>query len=80
MLNYANLLGFAIDGQLVNLYVPDIRTNAGATTSRYVIALSTAPAENLVTEFLPDFARHIHLHVVVVQRIIDQVSRSGTSQ
>jgi hypothetical protein len=80
MLNYANLVGFAIDGQLVNLYVPGVHTNARATTSRYLIALGTAPAENLITEFLPDVARHVHLHVVVVQRIIDQISRSDAGQ
>ena len=78
MLNYGNLLGFAIDGQLQNFYVPGIQTNGGATTSRYLIGLSTAPADNLVTEFLPDIARHIHLRVVLVQRIIDQVAlRNG---
>jgi hypothetical protein len=80
MLNYANLVGFAIDGQFVNLYVPGVHTNARATTSRYFIALGTAPAENLITEFLPDVARHVHLHVVVVQRIIDQISRSDAGQ
>jgi hypothetical protein len=78
MLNYANLAGFAIDGQLENLYVPGFQTNAGATLSRYLIALGTAPAENLITEFLPDFARHIHLRVVLVQRIIDQVARTNS--
>ncbi len=78
MLNYGNLLGFAIDGQLENLYVPGIQTNGSATTSRYLISLGTAPADNLVTEFLPDIARHIHLRVVLVQRIIDQVAlRNG---
>lgn len=74
MLNYGNVLGFAIDGQLENLYVPGIQTNGGATTSRYFIGLGTAPADNLVTEFLPDVARHIHLRIVLVQRIIDQVA------
>ncbi len=78
MLNYGNLLGFAIDGQLENLYVPGIQTNGSATTSRYLIGLGTAPADNLVTEFLPDIARHIHLRIVLVQRIIDQVAlRNG---
>ena len=80
MLNYGNLLGYAIDGQLENFYVPGIQTNGGATASRYFIGLGTAPAVNLVTEFLPDFARHIHLRVVVVQRIIDQVARTNGAQ
>jgi hypothetical protein len=80
MLNYANLLGYAIDGQLENFYVPGVQTNASATVSRYLISLGTAPVDNLITEFLPDFARHIHIRVVLVQRIIDQVARREGNQ
>ena len=80
MLNYANLVGFAIDGQLSNFYVPGVQTNAGATASRYLIGLSTAPIDNIITEFIPDIARRIHVRVVLVQRIIDQVSRTESNQ
>jgi hypothetical protein len=76
MINYGNLLGYAIDGQLENFYVPGIQTNAGATTARYFIGLGTAPADNLVTEFIPDVARHFHFRVALIQRIIDQVART----
>ena len=78
MLNYATLLGFAIDGQLANMYVPGINTNASATASRYVIGLATAPIDNFITEFLPDVARRIHVRAVLVQRIIDQVARTDS--
>ncbi len=80
MLNYANLVGFAIDGQLSNFYVPGVQTNAGATASRYLIGLGTAPIDNIITEFIPDIARRIHVRVVLVQRIIDQVSRTESNQ
>jgi len=78
MINYGNLLGFAIDEQLENLYVPGIQTNGGATTARYFIGLGTAPADNLVTEFMPDVARHFHFRVALIQRIIDQVARTDS--
>lgn len=78
MLNYATLFGFAIDGQLANMYVPGVQTNAGATASRYVIGLATAPIDNFITEFLPDVARHIHVRAVLVQRIINQVARTDS--
>lgn len=78
MLNYATLIGFAIDDQFANMYVPRVRTNAKATASRYVIGLATAPIDNFITEFLPDVARRIHVHAVLVQRIIDQVARSDS--
>ncbi|HVU45867.1 MAG TPA: hypothetical protein VHD85_07070 [Terracidiphilus sp.] len=76
MLNYADLLGFAIDDQISNLYVPGRETNAEATASRYGIGLATAPIDNFITEFLPDVASHIHVQIVVIQRIINQVART----
>jgi hypothetical protein len=79
MLNYADLLGFGIDDEISNLYVPDRETDARATASRYGIALATAPIDNFITEFLPDVASHIHVQIVVLQRIINQVARTDQS-
>ncbi len=76
MLNYANIVGFAIDGGVSDLYVPGQQTQFSASAKRYAIAFATAPIDNFVTEFLPDVARHIHVQVVVIQRIIDQVART----
>ena len=74
MLNYANLVGFAIDDEIANLYVPGRQTRASASAQRYVIGLATAPIGNFVSEFLPDVAKRIHVQVVIVQRIINQVA------
>jgi hypothetical protein len=79
MLNYANLAGFAIEDEIGNLYVPGRRTNAGATTQRYFIGLATAPISNVITEFLPDVAKRIHVQQVVVQRIINHIANSNSS-
>ena len=76
MLNYANLAGFAISDSINNLYVPGRETDAAATASRYVIGIATAPIGNYITEFVPDLARHIHVQIVIIQRIINQVARS----
>jgi hypothetical protein len=76
MLNYADLGGFAIDDEIGNLYVPGQQTRASATAERYAIGLATAPIDNFVTEFLPDVARHIHIQVVIIQRVINQVART----
>lgn len=78
MVNYADLVGFAIDGAISNLYVPGQRTNLPSTASRYVISLATAPVGNFVDEFLPDIARHIHIQIVVFQRIINHISISNS--
>jgi hypothetical protein len=77
MLNYADLVGFGIDDEIGNLYVPGQETNLGASAKRYGIGLATAPIGNAVAEFLPDVARHIHVQIVIIQQIINQVAQTG---
>jgi hypothetical protein len=79
MVNYADLVGFAIDGEIGNLYVPGQRTNLPSSAERYATGLATAPIENFIIEFLPDVARRIHIRVVLIQRIINQVARTETA-
>ena len=79
MPNYANLVGFGCDDAIANLYVPGRETDAGASATRYAIGLASAPIGNFVDEFLPDVASHIHVQIVILQRIINQVARSQTS-
>ena len=76
MLNYANLVGFAVEDEIGNFYVPGRRTDASATALRYGSALAFTPLGNFVTEFVPDVASHIHVQNVIIQRIINQVARS----
>jgi len=77
MVNYGNVVGFVIDDEIANLYVPGRETDAQASAARYGIGLATAPIDNFVTEFLPDVARRIHIRVVLIQRIINQVAKQG---
>ena len=79
MVNYANIVGFALDDAIGDLYVPGQRTNLSSSASRYFIGLATAPIDNYVTEFLPDVARHLHIQIVVIQRIINQVARTDST-
>jgi hypothetical protein len=74
MLNYANIVGFPIELEIANLYVPGERTNLPSTAKRYAFGMAIAPTDNFITEFLPDLARRIHVRVVLVQRIINQVA------
>ena len=68
------------DDGISNLYVPGRETTASASASRYAIGMATAPIGNYITEFVPDLARHIHVQIVVIQRIINQVARSEGGQ
>lgn len=77
MPNYAMLLGLPIVDEISNLYVPGQETDAAATAARYATGLGSAPIDNFITEFLPDVARHIHIRVIIFQRIINKVATIG---
>lgn len=79
MPNYGDIVGGAIMDEVDNLYVPGRETNLPASATRYAIGLATAPIGNVISEFLPDVASHIHIQIVVLQRIINQVARSETN-
>ena len=79
MVNYADIVGFAFGDEIGNLYVPGQQTNLPASAERYATTLASAPIDNFITEFLPDVARRIHVRVVLIQRIINQVDRTGTA-
>lgn len=55
------------------------RPNIRASAKRYATGLATAPIDNFVTEFVPDIASHIHVQIVVIQRIINQVARTDST-
>jgi hypothetical protein len=76
MVNYAYIVGAAASDEVNNLYVPGRETNMPASAARWGIGLATAPIDNFVSEFLPDLARHIHVQIVVIQRIINQVAKT----
>jgi hypothetical protein len=79
MPNYATLLTYPISAELSNLYVPGIQGNGPDTARRIAIGLATDPASNLVAEFLPDFARRIHVRSVFIQQIVNNVALQGVS-
>jgi hypothetical protein len=79
MPNYANLLTIPICTEISNLYVPGVNGNGPSTVARIMTGYATDPADNLITEFLPDLAKHIHVRVIFVQSILNQVSNEQYS-
>lgn len=79
MPNYSTLLGYPIGAEISNLYVPGLQTNAPATAERVAVALGTDPVGALIAEFLPDVARRIHIHVIFMQQILNQVATGSSS-
>ncbi len=79
MPNYATLLTYPISAELSNLYVPGVQTNSVSTVKRIAIGLASDPSGTLVAEFLPDVARRVHIHVIFIQEILNQVITGGTA-
>jgi hypothetical protein len=75
MPNYANLVGTAITIGISNFYVPGRDTRFGASTTRYLTAIATAPIGNFITEFLPDVARRVNVRIILLQQIVNQVEK-----
>jgi hypothetical protein len=79
MPNVATLLGYPIDAEISNLYVPGIESNGPSTVKRIFIGYALDPVNNIVTEFLPDVARHIHIRIIFVQQIINQIAVTSST-
>jgi hypothetical protein len=73
MPNYATLLSYPISGEISDLYVPGIQTDLRSTGKRVAIGIATDPAGALVAEFLPDVAKHLRVHIVFVQEILNRM-------
>ena len=74
MLNYENLITYPASAEISNLYVPGVHGNGPSTVERILTGLATDPVNNLVTEFLPDFAKRVHIRVVFVQQILNNIA------
>lgn len=78
MVNYATILGALADEAVDITYVPFQERGLDASATRVGVNLATTPVGNMVTEFLPDVARHVNINVVFIQRIINRVAIEET--
>ncbi|MBS1800437.1 MAG: hypothetical protein JSS95_11480 [Acidobacteria bacterium] len=74
--NYGTLAAYPIVAELSNLYVPGIQSDGASTAERIATGLALDPVNNLVNEFLPDVARHIHVRIIFVQQILNNIAAS----
>jgi hypothetical protein len=74
MPNYATLLTYPISAGISNLYVPGIHADASSTVARIATGIATDPVNNLLTEFLPDVASRVHIRIIFVQRILNNIA------
>ncbi len=79
MPNYATPINIPFSAEISNLYVPGIGTNAPDTAKRILVGYGTDPIGPLVAEFLPDFARHVHIRILFTQQVMNRIALgSGT--
>ena len=74
MLNVSTLATYPISAEISNLYVPGVHGNGPSTVERILTGYATDPIDTLVTEFLPDVARHIQVHILFSQQILNSLS------
>ena len=74
MPNYSTLLNYPIGAVIANQYVPGIASDASSTMVRIATGIATDPANNLLNEFLPDVASHVHVRIIFVQRILNNIA------
>jgi hypothetical protein len=78
MPNYATLLNYPIGAELSNLYVPGIHPDVPSTVARIFTGYALDPVNSLVNEFLPDVASHVHIRIIFVQQILNNVARGNS--
>jgi hypothetical protein len=74
MPNYAILLTYPLAAEIFNLYIPGGATDAPSTAQRIAVGIATNPAGDIIAEFLPDLARRVHIRIVFVQQIMNQIA------
>ena len=79
MPNYATLLNYPFGAEIDNLYVPGIHPDGASTVARIFTGYALDPANNLINEFLPDVASHVHVRIIFVQRILNNVAASNAA-
>jgi hypothetical protein len=75
--NYATLFTYPISAELDNFYVPGIHHDAASTITRIATGYGLDPVNNLLTEFLPDVASRVHVRVIFVQRILNNIASTN---
>jgi hypothetical protein len=78
MPNYAVLLTYPINAELSNFYVPGIQSDSASTFTRIFTGYALDPVNGLLNEFLPDVASRVHVRIIVIQRILNNIASGNT--
>jgi hypothetical protein len=76
MPNYSVIFTYPITAEISNLYVPGIQSDARSTADRILVGYALDPVNNIVNEFLPDVAKRLHIRIIFVQNILNNIAVS----
>lgn len=79
MPNYGVFAAYPFVAEIGNLYIPGIESDGESTTKRILTGYALDPVNNLVNEFLPDLAKHIHVRIIFAQQILNNIAVSGST-
>jgi len=74
MFNFAEFLGTASSSIVEGGLHPEWERDAPATSGRIFVSIGSDAAWNLMTEFLPDVARHLNPRLLLLRRLADKAA------
>jgi len=74
MPNYGMLIGVPMAVALADIYVPGRKQGVWPVVQTSAIAIASAPIDNIINEFLPDVAKRVSIHIVLIQRIVNHLT------
>jgi hypothetical protein len=74
MFNFAEVLGTTSSSLVEGSFHPEWEKGTGPTAGRILISIGSDAAWNLMTEFLPDVARHLNPRWMLLRRLADRAS------
>ena len=77
MFNFAEVLGTTSSSIVEGSVHPEWEKGAGAAAGRIAISIGSDAAWNLMTEFLPDVARHLNPRWMLLRRLADRASQQN---
>ncbi|HWC15793.1 MAG TPA: hypothetical protein VG498_02215 [Terriglobales bacterium] len=74
MFNFAEFLGTASSSIVEGAIHPEWKRDAGASAQRIFISIGSDAAWNLMTEFLPDVAKHLNPRFLLLRRLAEKAA------
>jgi hypothetical protein len=77
MFNFAEFMGTAASSSFENSYHFERDTGPEATSQRIFVSIGSDAAWNLMTEFLPDIAKHINPRMIFLRRLAEKAAQQN---